>query len=159
MNLIKEKQLLIATLIYVLISGFVSVFTLPFSVINFIGPAAGIASAFTIIWGTVGLFSIIIGTIGLSLLLTSFNDVSIDLPALLIAILAISLQSFSTKMLTHHFVRNQRWLRSLPELLRFMLIVGPLTAIFSAIAVVIIAMANTPMSGASIGVVFMGGCS
>ena len=157
MNLIKEKQLLIASLIYVLISGFVSVFTQPSSVINFIGPAAGIASAFTIIWGTVGLFSIIIGTIGLSLLLTSFNGVGIDLPVLLIAILAISLQSFSTKMLTHHLVRKQRWLRSLPELLRFILIVGPLTAIFSAIAVVIIAMVNTPMSGASIGVIFMEG--
>jgi len=154
MNLIKGKQLLIATLIYVLTISFVSLLIQPYAVINFIGPAAGVATALAIIFGVGVLFSIIIGTISLSFILTSVNGVGIDLPVLLIAILAISLQSFWAKELTRHLVIKQRWLRSLPELLRFMLKIGPLTAIISASAAVIIVMVNTKISGTSVVFVF-----
>ena len=154
MNLIKGKQLLIATLIYVLTTSFVSLLIQPYAVTNFIGPAAGVATALVIIFGGGVLFSLIIGTISLNFILTSVNGVGIDLPVLLIVILAISLQSFWAKELTRHLVSKQRWLRSLPELLRFMLKIGPLTAIVSASAAVIIVMVNTKISGTSTVFVF-----
>jgi len=155
MNLIKAKQLLIATFFYVLVCSLLALIIQPFSIINFIGPAAGIASAFTIIWGIGVLFSIIIGTICFGFILLFINGVAIDFSILLIAILAISLQSTWTKVLTRHLAVEQRWLESGTVLFGFMLKIGPVAGLVSASASVVITILDAQILDISTGYVFL----
>jgi len=152
--LIKGNRLLVAALFYFLVCVLTSVIIKPFSVINFIGPAAGIASAFTLVWGAGVLASIIIGTVSFSLFLVVTKGTSIDFPIMIIAILAISLQSFWTKQLVYRLVRQQRWLRSRAVLFSFIIKIGPLAGIVSASSVIVISMLDIKMLGSSIGYVF-----
>jgi CHASE1-domain containing sensor protein len=154
MDLIKGKQLLIATFLYLLLSFFISMMIQPFSMVNFLGPAAGIASAFTLIWGAGVLFSIIIGTISFSVILLFINGEAIDVSILLIAILAISFQALWTKELIRHLIAEQRWLVSRTLLFGFLFKIGPLAAVVSASATVIITMLDGQMFGMSMGMAF-----
>ncbi len=152
--LIKGNRFIIATLCYVAVCLFTTIAIKPFSIINFIGPAAGVASIFTIIWGYQILLSIVLGTIVFSTLLMLYTGETLDSTMLLIALLAICLQSFWTKHLTYKYIRQQRWLRSRTILLRFLFRVGPLASIVSASAVVVIAMLDVETFGHLVTYVF-----
>lgn len=152
--MIKVNRLLIATLLYVAVCLLTTMIIKPYSVINFIGPAAGIASAFTIVWGTTILLSIIMGTIIFSLLLTLITGIGLDFPIFLIATGAITLQSFWAKQITYRVIRQQRWLKSRAVLFNLILKIGPLAGIVSASSVVIIAMLDIKVIGNSIAYVF-----
>ena len=159
MDLIKGKQRLIgtffATLFYVLAGISVCVFIQPFSVSHFISPAAGVASAFALIWGTRALISIIIiGTIFSSFIFLLINGVAINFSILLIAILAISFQAFWTRELTRGLISNERWLKSQTLLFYFLLKIGPLAGVVAASASVVIMALDVEMPSTSIVFVF-----
>ena len=151
----KANKLVIATFIYVMVCLLTTLIIKPYSIINFIGPAAGVASAFIIVWGSRALFCIIFGTIAFSFILLIINGAGIDFPIFLIAILAILLQSFWTKQLTYRIVRQQRWLKSRTVLFSFILKIGPVAGLISASSVVVIAMLDVKIIDNSIAYIFM----
>jgi len=152
--LIKGNRLLIATLLYLSVCLLTTIIIKPYSVVNFIGPAAGVASAFTIVWGSGVLLSVILGTIAFSVVLTMITGTGLDFPVILISILAISLQSFWTKQITYRVIRQQRWLKSRAILFDFIFKIGPLSGLISASSVVVIAMLDIKVIGGSIAYVF-----
>ena len=152
--MIKVNRILIVILFYLAVCLLTTMIVKPFSVINFIGPAAGIASAFTIVWGAGVFFSVVLGTIIFSFLLFLINGEGLSFPIFLICVLAISLQSFWTKQLVYRVVRQQRWLKSRVLLFSFILKIGPLAGLISASSVVVISMLDLKIIGSSIGYVF-----
>jgi len=146
--------LLIATLLYLGVCLLTTIIIKPYSVIHFIGPAAGVASAFTIIWGSGVLLSIVLGTIAFSVVLAMTTGSGLDFPVILISILAISLQSFWTKQITYRVIRQQRWLKSRAILFNFIFKIGPLAGLISASSVVVIAIVDMKTIGNSITYVF-----
>ena len=96
----------------------------PFSLINYVGPAAAVASGLIIIWGAPALFAVIVTTPIFVAFLNKYLLIDVHIAATLIATLAIILQSFWAKQLVHKYVFYRKWLRSRRWLLQFFLRVG-----------------------------------
>lgn len=137
---INGRRLIIVTLFYLAVCGLTTLMIKPFSIINFIGPAAGVATAFTIIWGAKVLFSIIFATFIFSAILNVTMGETLSFPILLICLSAICLQSFWAKQLTYTMVSQQNWLKSRNVLFSFMLKIGPVAGLVSGSAVVVVSM-------------------
>ncbi len=110
----------------------------PFSLINYVGPAAAVASGLIIIWGAPALFAVIVTTPIFVAFLNKYLLIDVHIAATLIATLAIILQSFWAKQLVHKYVFYRKWLRSRRWLLQFFLRVGPLASLVSAVSALVI---------------------
>ena len=139
---INGRKLLIVTLIYLSLCLIAITLIKPFSILNFLGPAAAIASAFTILWGTGILIAIILGTIIFCLSLITFNEVVLDVPIVLISLLVICLQSVWARQLTYRVIENEQWIKNRAVLCKFIMKIGPLTGLVSASGAVILSMLN-----------------
>ncbi len=132
------KYFFIITVLFLSVSLLATYAVSPFSFINFIGPAAGVASALIVTWGAAALFGISFALLIYLFSISYFSDANISLPILLISLLAILLQSFWAKQLTYRVIRQQRWLKSRENLFLFLLKLGPLSSLVSATSVLII---------------------
>jgi len=132
------KNFFITTVLFLSVSILTTYAVSPFSFVNFIGPAAGVASALVVTWGAAALSGIAFAFLIYLFSISFFFDVNVSLPILLISLLAILLQSFWAKQLTYRVVRQQRWLKSRENLLFFLLKLGPLSSLVSAACVLII---------------------
>jgi CHASE1-domain containing sensor protein len=150
----RGKKLLITTSVFIVVSLIATFLVQPFSLLNFIGPMAGIASAFTIVWGYSVLISIIVTMILFSLILMLVTGNTLDFSIFLVATLTIILQSCWAKQLSTNVVRQQRWLKRRSVLFGFIFKIGPLAGIVSAFSVVVIAVIDTETFGSSVNYIF-----
>ena len=153
----KTNQFIISCLIFVLTCLFFSVAIKPFSLINFIGPATAIVSGFSIVWGSITIISCLVGIIIFAgiLILGDFSQINIS--TLVLAYLAIVLQSFWAKQLIYKYIKNQQWLNSRKILLRMLVKVGPLASVVAGIAAVLITFIHTESFNISVFYVFFAG--
>ena len=120
----------------------------PVSFINFVAPAAALVSGLIILWGTAAFVAVLVISPVVAWFFKQYLEINFDVAAMLIALLAIILQSFWTKQLTHKFIFSKKWLKSRRLLLYFLLRIGPLASVVSATAVVVIAILdNKVMQG------------
>ncbi|MFT5757136.1 MAG: CHASE1-domain containing sensor protein [Alteromonadaceae bacterium] len=132
--------MLIATLLYLGICLLASIFITPFSILSFIGPAAALAAALMILWGTYIAVSIVIGHIIFTILLVIYFDVErVNIGIVIISLLAILLQGFWSKHITYQEVSKQEWLDSRVLVARFITKIGPVAGLVAAVAAVLVA--------------------
>ncbi|QBG35250.1 CHASE domain-containing protein [Litorilituus sediminis] len=127
----------------------------PFSLINYVGPAAAVASGLIIIWGAPALFAVIVTTPIFVAFLNKYLLIDVHIAATLIATLAIILQSFWAKQLVHKYVFYRKWLRSRRWLLQFFLRVGPLASLVSAVSALVISVIDNQVMLGSFFYTFM----
>jgi len=128
----------IGIVIYLSVCILVSSTIKPFSEVNFIGPAAGIASAIVITWGGVGIISVVIGTLLYAMYMHFAMQYQISMAIWTISCLAIVFQAVWAKQLSYKLVVKQRWLESRATLLSFILRVGVVASIVAAISSLIV---------------------
>ncbi|MCW8833101.1 MAG: CHASE domain-containing protein [Colwellia sp.] len=128
---------------------------MPFSFISFIGPVAGVTTALVIFMGTNILLVMSVAVIAFSSFLFWFMKLDINLAMIIITVLATMLQSYWAKQITLAQVNQQNWLKSRKELLTFLVKVGPLTAIVSASAIIVITMLDNKALGGNLFYTFM----
>jgi signal transduction histidine kinase len=131
-------QFLLAIVMYVVVSLLTVMVIKPFSMLIFIGSAAGISSAIILLWGTHLLVAIVAGSIILNVILSHYFSVTFDLAIFIISTLAICLQGFWVKRLTYKVISTQKWLDSRIMLIHFILKIGPLASLVSASVSVLI---------------------
>ncbi|MGL1958499.1 MAG: CHASE domain-containing protein [Colwellia sp.] len=146
---ISLQKFVFATLLYFVVCVSAMLVVTPFSFINFIGPAAGVSSGLIILWGVDVLLAVLFGTGLFSLLLVYYFGVNINLAMIMIALLAIVLQSFWSRKITLTAVRKQAWLKSRKSLLFFLLKLGPLSGVISASTALVIAIIDNKVIGGS----------
>ena len=129
---------LLGIIIYLAVCIAVSLTIKPFSEVNFIGPAAGIASAIVITWGIVGIFSVVVGTILYAIFMHTVMAFSVPIAIWTISCLAIVFQAAWAKQLTYKLVVKQRWLESRASLFSFIVRIGLIASLVSAICSLII---------------------
>lgn len=148
MTLLNLQRFLITSLFYFTICFFSQWLIAPLSFIHVVAPAAAFFSGFILLWGTSAFVAILIFSPIVAWCFQSYLGVTLDLGSMLIALLAIILQGFWTKQLTHKFVFTKKWLKSRKWLFFFLLRLGPLTSLVSASAVIVIAIIdNKVMQG------------
>lgn len=133
------NRFMAGALLYVTICVFANLVLTPFSLVNFIGPAAGLAGVLAILWGRSGLFSALIGLVSFHIISIYYFDQSLDISIILISSLAIFLQAYWVKQLTVKSIKNQKWLNNRLSLLKFIFYIGPLAGLVSASASLLIA--------------------
>ena len=152
----KINRVLIAVLLYVGICVLASILIKPFSILNFIGPAAALASALMIVWGTYIAISIVIGNIIFSILLAMYFDVKVDnIGIVIISLLAILLQGFWSKYITYQEVSKQKWLDSRVLASIFIIKIGPIAGLISAGAAVLVAILDVKQVSGGLFYVFV----
>lgn len=120
----------------------------PISFLNFVAPAAALASGLIMVWGTTAFVAILITSPFVAWYFHQYLGIKLDVAAMLIALLAIILQGFWSKQLTYKFVFSKKWLKSRRWLFFFLLRLGPLASLVSATAVIVIAILdNKVMQG------------
>ena len=134
------QRFFLTLVLYLSVCACTFVFITPFSFTSFVGPAAGIATALVVFWGTRILSAIIVATVIFSWFLYSWLSLTIELSMVVITLLAIVLQGFWAKQITQAEVNKQNWLKSRRGLLTFLFKVGPLISLVSAFSVVVITM-------------------
>ncbi|WP_246058273.1 CHASE domain-containing protein [Litorilituus lipolyticus] len=112
----------------------------PFSFVNYVGPAAGVASCLIIIWGNAAFVAILLMSIAFPIFSYHYLNLDVDVSLVLISTLAIILQSYWAKQLTYQYVFYKKWLKSRRWLFAFLIKVGPIAGLVSASAVLIISM-------------------
>ena len=148
--------MLIAVLLYVGICVLASILIKPFSILNFIGPAAALASALMIVWGTYIAISIVIGNIIFSILLAMYFDVKVDnIGIVIISLLAILLQGFWSKYITYQEVSKQKCLDSRVLASIFIIKIGPIAGLISAGAAVLVAILDVKQVSGGLFYVFV----
>jgi len=136
----KTKKVLIAILLYTGVCLLASILIKPFSIVSFIGPAAGLAVALMILWGTYIAISIVIGHIIFSFLLIMYFDVEVlNIGVVIISLLAILLQGFWSKHITSKEINKQKWLDSRVLAARFIIKIGPVAGLVAAGAAALVA--------------------
>ena len=155
----KIMQFLVSAVIYALVCISISVLIKPVSIIHFIGPAAGIASGFAIVWGGIAVFSVAIGTLLYAITLMFSTTEPVSLGVFVLAYLAIILQAVWVKQLTDKHIDQQRWLASRDTLLVMLFKIGPLVSVVSGIATIVIAFLHGEDFSASVSYVFFVGWS
>lgn len=145
----KGNQIIISTVTLVLVALMAIYLIKPFSLIHFIGPMTGVASAFTIAWGFRILVSIGLAMSLFSVVLLFLTGQALDFSIFIVATLAILLQSFWAKQLVEKGVQQQQWLENRNILLVFILKIGPLASLVSGCAVIVIAILNEKDFGSS----------
>jgi len=132
-------QFLLAVIMFLTVCLLTIIVIKPFSVLIFIGSAAGITSAIILLWGTHLLAAIVTGSLLLNLILYYYFSAAFSLSIFMISTLAICLQGFWVKRLTYKVISTQRWLNSRRKLVYFILKIGPLSSLVSAVTSVLIA--------------------
>jgi len=145
--------------IYLSVCASTVFFITPFSFTSFIGPAAGITTALVIAFGVRAIFSIAVATLIFCLYLFYSLHLSIELSMAIITFLAIALQGFWAKQLTHREINQQNWLRSRRHLLRFLFKVGPLISLVAAFAVTVVVILESKTLGDNLLFTFVSGWS
>ena len=140
----------IAVLIFFSICVLASTALHPFSIINFVGPAAGAASALILLWGVRSLFAVFVGYVLFHVFLSLYYDYSVEPAVSVISLMAIVLQAFWTKQLSYKYIHNQRWLNSRALLFSFLTRVGPLAGGVSASATVLVAVLDAKILASSL---------
>ncbi len=131
-------QFCLAVLMYVAVCLLTIIVIKPFSVLIFIGSAAGIASAIILLWGTHLLAAVFFASLLLNIILSQYFSIPFNLPIFMITTLSVCLQGFWVKRLTYRVISTQRWLDSRAMLISFILKIGPLASIVSASTSVLI---------------------
>lgn len=137
---LKINRIFIAALLYFTICLIASVAVKPFSIISFIGPAAGMAGALTMLWGMSAFVGILFGTIAFNSILILYFGIMVEPAIIIISLLAIYLQAFWVRQMTYKVVAKQKWLNSRAALFKFILKIGPMVGVVSASMAIIIAM-------------------
>ena len=145
--------------IYLSVCASTVFFIIPFSFTSFIGPAAGITTALVIAFGVRTIFSIAVATLIFCLYLFFSLNLSIELSMVIITFLAIALQGFWAKQITHREINQQNWLRSRRHLLRFLFKVGPLISLVAAFAVTVVVILESKTLGDNLLFTFVSGWS
>jgi len=156
-TLIKNKinRVLIVILLYVGIGLLASIVIKPFSILSFIGPIAALTSALMIIWGVYIAMGTIIGHIIFNAILVNYFNVEFNIGIVIISLLAILLQGFWSKHLTYQEVIKQKWLDSRVLAAIFILKLGPLAALVSASAAVLVAILDVKQVAGGLFYVFI----
>lgn len=137
------NRVLIAAILYLTICLLTVAIIKPFSILNFIGPAAGLATALTLAWGISVFVSIVLGTIAFVFFLNYYITSSFEPAVIIIATLAIILQAYVARLLTLRVLPNQKWLNNRATLVRFMLIIGPGVALLSSAAAMLVSILDS----------------
>ena len=147
---VKLQNTIIAIALYFTVCTFSVIAVEPFSIVNFVGPAAGVATAIVLCWGVSGLFSIVIATLFFNIFLYTIHSFSIGYSINIISVLTIALQSLWVKQLTYKYIRHQKWLSSRALLLSFIIKIGPLSGIVAASAAILIAVLDENLISGSL---------
>lgn len=151
------QKFFLAVVIYVAICILATTVLKPFSIVNFVGPAAAAASALIVMWGGWSLLSVIFGTVIFIAYLNYFTGHDVELSIILISLLAITLQSLWAKQLTYHYVGHQKWLNSRSLLFAFLIKIGPVAGIVSASTTVLVALLDAKILAGALGYAFFSG--
>lgn len=146
----KPQRFSLALVIYLIVCASTVFFLVPYSFISFIGPVAGITTALVIYVGTNVFLVTAVVVIAFSSFLSWYMKLDFSLAMVIITILAIMLQSYWAKQITLLEVAQQNWLKSRQDLLKFLFKIGPLTAIVSASAILVITMLDNKALGGNL---------
>ncbi|XQW85790.1 CHASE domain-containing protein [Thalassotalea piscium] len=135
----KIHTIFYSSAIFIAVCLLVALVIKPFSLLNFVGPIAGITTAIILVWGFISLISVFISTLILILMLKLYSDIDLDLAVVFLIYLAAFLQAFWAKQLTHNEISNQQWISSRSSLIEFMLKIGPIIGIIAASCGVVVA--------------------
>ncbi len=131
-------RFLLTLAIYLSVCACTYIFIVPYSFISFIGPAAGISTALVVFWGTSILSAIVLGNVIFCLFLYYWVKLPVEASMVIISSLAFVLQGVWARQLTVGEVNKQHWLKSRKDLLTFLLKVGPLISLVSALTILIL---------------------
>ncbi|WP_440875665.1 CHASE domain-containing protein [Thalassotalea sp. PLHSN55] len=146
----RMSQFFIAVCLYLAICIIASTAIEPFSIVNYVGPAAGVTGALILLWGASSLLAVLLGTILFNCFVYFYFDYQVELAITLISFLAITLQAFWTKQLTYKYVYNQQWLNSRALLFVFLAKIGPLAGLVSASATILVAVLDAKILAGSL---------
>jgi len=144
----KLQRFSFAFIIYLIVCTGTILFIDPFSFVSFIGPVAGVTTALVIFMGVNVLFITAIAIIAFSGFLSWYTQLNIDLAMIVLAVLAIMLQSYLAKQIVSIELHQQNWLKSRKALFAFLFKIGPLTGLVCASTIVVITILdNEKMTG------------
>ena len=133
-------RLIVGAFLYLSICLLANIVIKPFSDLNFLGPAAGIAGALAIIWGPAGIFSAVLGNLTFQVLQVLYFEQDINVALIFLSSLAILLQACWVRQLTEQSVKKQKWLNSQTALFKFILYIGPLASLVIGLSSLLIAL-------------------
>lgn len=125
---------------FLLISYVTSIIVTPFTVVDLIGPCAGVATALTVILGNRSLIGVIAGSIVFNAYLHFFVDYQFEFSIFILSILGIALQSLWAKQVCFKYLEQQKWLSSRASLLAFILRLGPGSSFIAGVVAVLTAL-------------------
>ncbi|GHE81158.1 hypothetical protein GCM10011501_06560 [Thalassotalea profundi] len=131
----------------------------PFSLINFVGPVAGISTAILLVWGNFALLSVLASSLLILLLFNWYGELDFNLAIVILIYLAALLQSFWAKQLTYKLINKQKWVASRSTLISFMMKIGPLVGLVAAVCGIIVAILDNNTFNTSLGYAFFRGWS
>ncbi len=117
----------------------------PFTVLNYVGPMAGVATAFVLLWGVRSSLLVLSVIVLATFICSIVFDFTFDAYFGLISLLAIALQAFWCQHLTSAELLDECWLSRRAELMSFILKIGPVSALVSASAVSLISLLDNEM--------------
>jgi len=136
LELIRKLGLVI--FLVVLVSTIISFVFKPFSILNYIGPMAGVCASFILLWG-LRYSALVFITVFLCAVVSSYAFAfSVDVYVSLMSILAVILHSLWLSHITAKDIENGKWLSRRVDLTQFLLKIGPVGAMVIALAVALI---------------------
>lgn len=126
--------------VFLLVSYVTSIVVTPFTLVDLIGPCAGVASALVVIWGNKSLIGIFAGSIVFNAFLGLTTEHSFDFSIFILTLLGISLQSLWAKQVCSAYLEQQKWLSSRANLLAFILRIGPASSLIAGVVAVLTAL-------------------
>ncbi len=111
----------------------------PFSLLNYVGPMAGVVTALVLLWGARASVLVLLVLSVCTFVCSQVFNFHIDVYFALISLLAIALQAFWCAQLTTDELTDERWLSRRSDLMSFLIKIGPVGALVSTFAVIIIA--------------------
>lgn len=145
LELIRKSGLVI--FLVVLLSTIISFVFKPFSILNYIGPMAGVCASFILLWGLRDSALVFITVLLCGVVASYAFDFSVDSYVSLIGILAVILHSLWLSHITAKDIENEKWLSRRVDLTQFLIKIGPVGAIIIALAVGLIEYIQLQMFG------------
>lgn len=148
------KPLFYSSAIFITVCLLVAFAMKPFSLINFVGPIAGITTAILLVWGTATLLSVFACTLLFFVIINWYIEFDLNLAILVLIFLAALLQAFWAKQLTYKLISKQKWVSSRSLLIWFMIKIGPLVSLVAAFCGIFIAILDNSTFDTSLGYAF-----
>ncbi|MGB1197879.1 MAG: CHASE domain-containing protein [Thalassotalea sp.] len=147
--------LIYSSVIFIVVCILVTIAITHFSLIHFVGPVAGIASAIALVWGVIALLIVLSSTLFLILAINGYGNFDLNIAIIILIYSGALLQAIWAKQLTYSLIYKQKWVESRQSLFSFMLIIGPVVAITSALCGSVVAIVDNETFNVSLSYVLV----